>query len=106
VGVLAGKVALVTGASRGIGRAVAVVLARAGADVAVNCRTRQDAARQTAGLVTSLGRRSLVVPADVSVAAEVTRLVAAVEGGLGPVDVLCTGQPYRQVHRPRGPVQP
>jgi 3-oxoacyl-[acyl-carrier protein] reductase len=85
---LTGKVALVTGASRGIGRAIAVVLARAGADVAVNYRTRENAAHETAGLVAALGRRSLVVAADVSVAAEVTRLVAEVEAGLGPVDIL------------------
>ena len=85
---LSGKVALVTGAGRGIGRAVAVALARAGADVAVNDRTRDGAAGETAGLVSALGRRSLVVLADVSVAAEVTRLVAEVEAGLGPADVL------------------
>jgi 3-oxoacyl-[acyl-carrier protein] reductase len=85
---LEGRVALVTGASRGIGRAIAVALARAGADVAVNYRSRADAARETAAQAAALGRRSLVVGADVSVAAEVTRLVAAVEAGLGPVDVL------------------
>ncbi len=85
---LAGKVALVTGAGRGIGRAVAVALARIGADVAVNDRTRDGVAGETAALVSALGRRSLVVLADVSVAAEVTRLVAEVEAGLGPVDVL------------------
>ena len=85
---LSGKVALVTGASRGIGRAVAVALAKAGADVAVNYRAREDAARETAAQVAALGRRALVVAADVSVAAEVTRLVAEVEAGLDPVDVL------------------
>src|SRR4051794_16464510 len=87
-GELAGRVALVTGASRGIGRAVAVALARAGADVAVNYRSREEAARETAALVTAQGRRALVVPADVSAAAEVKRLVGLVEDGLGPVDVL------------------
>jgi 3-oxoacyl-[acyl-carrier protein] reductase len=85
---LDGKVALVTGASRGIGRAVAVALARSGAHVAVNYRSREDAARETAAQVAALGRRSLVVQADVSAAAEVTRMVAAVGAGLGPVDVL------------------
>src|SRR4051794_11767604 len=85
---LAGKGALVTGASRGIGRAIAVGLARAGADVAVNYRSRADEAQATARLVAGAGRRSLVVAGDVSVAAKVTRLVAAVEAELGPVDVL------------------
>ena len=85
---LSGRVALVTGASRGIGRTIAVALARAGADVAVNYRTREDAARETAAQVAALGRRGLVVAADVSVAAEVTGLVAEVEKGLGPVEIL------------------
>ena len=85
---LAGKVALVSGASRGIGRAIALALARAGADVAVNCRSREADARETAGMIAALGRRNLVVAADVSVAAEVERLVAEVEAGPGPVDIL------------------
>lgn len=85
---LAGKIALVTGASRGIGKAVAVALARAGADVAVNYRSREADARETAGVIEALGRRSIVAAADVSVAAEVTRLVSEVEAGLGPVDIL------------------
>jgi 3-oxoacyl-[acyl-carrier protein] reductase len=85
---LAGKVALVTGASRGIGRALAIALARAGADVAVNYRSREDAARETAAEVAGLGRRCLVVAADAAVASEVTRLVAEVEAGLGQVEVL------------------
>ncbi|MFO0911157.1 MAG: SDR family NAD(P)-dependent oxidoreductase, partial [Isosphaeraceae bacterium] len=58
---LIGRVALVTGASRGIGRAVAVALARAGCDVAVNYRERKDEAESTARLVEEEGRRAVVV---------------------------------------------
>lgn len=85
---LAGKVALVTGASRGIGRAVAMALGRAGADVAVNYRTRKEAAEQTCALVAGQGRRAVAVRADVSVAEEVARLVSTVERELGPVAIL------------------
>ena len=85
---LFGKVALVTGASRGIGKAIAVALARAGADVAVNYRDRQAAAAATQAEIESLGRRAVAIAADVSVAAQVTRLVDAVEQQLGFVSIL------------------
>jgi len=85
---LTGRVALVTGASRGIGKAIALTLAEAGADVAVNYRAQADAAAATAAVIHELGRRAEPVPADVSVAAEVDRLVEQVERTLGPVDIL------------------
>jgi 3-oxoacyl-[acyl-carrier protein] reductase len=87
-GGLAGRVALVTGGSRGIGRAVAVALAGAGADVAVNYRTRKRDADQVRAKVEELGRRCVTVRADLSVAAEVSRMVQSVEGALGAVGIL------------------
>ena len=85
---LAGKVALVTGASRGIGKAIAVALARANADVAVNYRTRENEARVTCAEIERLGRPAVAVQADVSIAADAARLVATVEAELGPVAIL------------------
>jgi enoyl-[acyl-carrier protein] reductase III len=89
---LAGKVALVTGSSRGIGRAIAVALARAGADVAVHGRQTTPAAGEsataTADAVRALGRRAETFTADVAVKAEVEALVAAVGERFGRLDVL------------------
>jgi 3-oxoacyl-[acyl-carrier protein] reductase len=85
---LEGRVALVTGAGRGIGRAIALILAEAGADVAVNYRERAEPAEATAKDIRQLGRRVEVVQADVARAAEVARLVDTVERSLGPVDIL------------------
>jgi len=85
---LTGKVALVTGASRGIGRAAALALAEAGVDVAVNYRVRKDQAQEVCERIRGLGQRALAVGADVSQAAEVNRLVDTVAEELGPVDIL------------------
>jgi NAD(P)-dependent dehydrogenase (short-subunit alcohol dehydrogenase family) len=80
---LAGEIALVTGAGRGIGRATALALARHGAHVAVTARTMAEI-EAVAGEVRALGRRSLAVGADVGEPADVGRLVTTVERELGP----------------------
>ncbi|HEY3352721.1 MAG TPA: SDR family oxidoreductase [Polyangia bacterium] len=85
---LTGEVALVTGASRGIGRAIALALAGAGADVAVNYHTREAEARGVCEQIAALGRRGVAFQADVSSAREVAGLVHAVTTELGPIGVL------------------
>ena len=85
---ISGKVALVTGASRGIGRAIAVALGEAGVDVAVNYLAQEGAAEETCERVRACGRRALAIRADVSQALEVARLVKTVEERLGPVEIL------------------
>jgi 3-oxoacyl-[acyl-carrier protein] reductase len=85
---LNGKVALVTGASRGIGRAIALALAQAGADVGINFLSRAAEAEDAADDVIRCGRRAAIFPADVSVASEVQRLIREVEEQFGRIDLL------------------
>jgi 3-oxoacyl-[acyl-carrier protein] reductase len=85
---LRGRVALVTGASRGIGAAIALALADAGAAVAVNYRERADDANAVVAGITAKGGRAMAVAADVSQAASVTAMVEQVAAALGPVDIL------------------
>ena len=84
---LTGRTALVTGASRGIGRALAVGLAAAGADVALSARD-EALLQEVQGEVEALGRKAVVLPADVTDAAACTRLVDDAIAALGHLDVL------------------
>jgi 3-oxoacyl-[acyl-carrier protein] reductase len=85
---LEGKVALVTGASRGIGRAIALELARQGADVAVNYAGNEVAAREVADEIVKLGRRAIIIKANVAEAGEVEAMVKQTIDELGKVDIL------------------
>lgn len=85
---LIGRTALVTGASRGIGRAIALALAESGASVAVNYRERAGDALAVVAAIQAVGGRAVAVGADVSDSAAVTAMVERVTAELGPVDVL------------------
>ena len=87
---LAGRTALVTGGSRGIGRAVCVRLAREGARIGLNYTRNEDAARAAQALVEAEGADCALVKADVSDPAAVAAMVGEVERALGPVDLLVT----------------
>ena len=80
--------ALVTGASRGIGRAIALALARDGADVAVNFRQRGEAAAQVVAQIASMGRKAIAVQADVRDPGQVKAMVERVRAELGGPDIL------------------
>jgi 3-oxoacyl-[acyl-carrier protein] reductase len=85
---LSAHTALVTGASRGIGAAIAIALAEAGAAVAVNYRERADDAASVVAKIKSMGGRAVAVAADVSQAAAVAKMMERVVSDLGPIDIL------------------
>ena len=93
------RVALVTGSSRGIGRAIALELARAGANLVIHYRTRQDSAMEVRAAIQSLGRACSVVQADLARPQDVDRLVREA----GPVDILVNNagiakpQPFEEI---------
>lgn len=83
-----GRAALVTGASRGIGRAIALALAEAGADVAVNYHARRSDAEDVTQQIRAMGRRAVTIAADVSSADAVAAMVQTAQSELGPIDFL------------------
>jgi glucose 1-dehydrogenase len=91
---LQGHVALVTGASSGIGRATAIALAQNGANVALNYLTLPESAQEAAGKIQASGRRALLCPVDVSDQQAVERMVEQVVGEMGRLDILVTSAVY------------
>lgn len=85
---LEGKIALVTGASRGIGRAIAIELARAGAEVIINYRGSEDKAKEVKDAIESLGGRAHLLPFDVSDPSAVKSAIKRVEETLGKIHIL------------------
>src|SRR5262252_7395957 len=95
---LLGKKALVTGAARGIGRGCALELARAGADVAVNDRSRSELVESAAAEIRGLGRQAFVVEGDVFARPSCERVVAAALKALGRIDILVSNPAVNTRH--------
>jgi 3-oxoacyl-[acyl-carrier protein] reductase len=93
------KVALVTGASRGIGKACAIALAEAGADIAVNFLVQEEKARETLSLVEQIGRRGILARADVSRTDQVDRMIKDIEREFGQIDILINNAGVA-IHKP------
>jgi 3-oxoacyl-[acyl-carrier protein] reductase len=85
---LAGKIALVTGSSQGIGRATAQRLAQSGADIVINYRSKAGAAAEVKANIEDMGRRCIALHADVSVEEDVSRMFVEANEALGPITIL------------------
>jgi len=93
---LTGKVALVTGASRGIGQAIAVALAEAGADVAITARRTQDL-EETAGRIEALGRNALPVVLDVTKTKAINGIISQTAAQMNGIDILVNNAGYEEI---------
>lgn len=98
---LDGRRALVTGGARGLGRVIAQALAEAGADIAISGRSREACDSAASAIAEATGRRVRGFAADVIEAEQVTKLVADVEGELGPIDILVNNAGVNK----RGPIE-
>ncbi len=99
---LEGKKAIVTGASRGLGRAIALAFAREGADVLVNYATREAQAQEVASTIRGMGRNAILCRADVSDTAQIRQMVEVAATGLGRVDILVNNA---GITLPKGPLE-
>jgi 3-oxoacyl-[acyl-carrier protein] reductase len=93
---LEGKVAIVTGAARNIGRAICVALAEGGANIVVNTKNSLELAAETVKLVEAAGAKALLLPADVTDPAAVEKMVAAAQQAFGGVDFLVNNAAVRK----------
>lgn len=98
-GKLDGRVALITGADSGIGRAVAIAFAREGADILISYLDEHDDARETANWVEKAGRRAVVIAGDVSEEAHCRALVERTVAELGGIDVLVNNAAFQRTHK-------
>ena len=99
---LEGKTAIVTGSSRGLGRAIALAIAREGADVLVNFASREEPAKEVAAAIEQLGRRAILHRADVSNGAQARAMVQAAVATFGRVDILVNNA---GITLPKGPLE-
>ncbi|WP_198935189.1 SDR family oxidoreductase [Pararhizobium arenae] len=97
-GKLSGKVALITGADSGIGKAIAIAFAREGADVVVSYLNEDDDARDTATWIEEAGRRALVVPGDIKSEAHCRDLVQRAVDELGGLDILVNNAAFQRTY--------
>jgi len=97
-GKLAGKVALITGADSGIGRAVAIAFAREGADIVLSYLNEHDDARSTADLVEAAGRKAIIVPGSITSEAHCQDLVQTAVEKLGSLDILVNNAAFQRTY--------